>query len=225
TGAWSGVRILDFDNVPSLGDDVTITGTVEENFDFTRITGVQTYINNGPSTVPSWTELGTFALNDEQYEGVLVRTSGECTAGWNNFEEWFISDGSGDIMINDEMYQFEPTVGTNYQVTGPLNYAFSAFKIEPRDMDDVSVVSSVDELSTLDFSVFPNPVSDFLTVNHDENESVFLQLFDSNGRVVLNERLDTGASNIDIRSLAAGNYTLLLTTAEKATAKKLEIIK
>lgn len=80
---------------------------------------------------------------------------------------------------------------------------------------------STNELNTnIDFSVYPNPATDFIYVkNYKEAESYMI--FDVLGRIVLQANLNQ--EKIDIKSLEKGNYILQLKT--KNNIKTFKIIK
>ncbi len=119
TGPWSGIWIFG-DNVLDLqvGDSVTVTGTVDEDYDYTRIESItEVIINSTGNPVPDPTEISTDvvgasssgSLPAESYEGVLVVYSDvtvidenadgdpgpdEGSGGSRNFGEMLIADNS-----------------------------------------------------------------------------------------------------------------------------------
>lgn len=210
TGPWSGVFVFDNVNVPSLGDVVSIEATIEEYFDLTELTSVDNFIVTGQDVVPAAEELSTLDVNDEQWEGVLVKSTGECTELPNNFGEWLINDGGGTVIIDDVMYLFSPTLGTNYEVVGPVTYAFGDYRILPRDVNDVNAVSSVDEFEYFEISIYPNPTSDVLIIESEEYNGIVLNVRDLTGRMVISQQLNQTRTSLDVSGLSQGNYSLEL---------------
>ena len=141
TDIRSGIYIYDQNNTPALGDEVTLTGTVDEYFELTEIVSVTAFtVNSSNNTIPEPIALTSTAANNEDYEGMLVKViDAICTNADLGFGEWEINDGSGPIVINDLMYAFSPDLNIAYSVTGPLVYSFGNYKIEPRSMDDVLI--------------------------------------------------------------------------------------
>ena len=139
TGNYSGIWVNG--TGVARGDSVTVEGIVNENYDLTLITADSLLINSSGNPLPSPEILTTGAVGVEEYEGVLVKTSGDCTNenpdAPNDYGEWVINDGSDSIRIDDLGYLYEPTLGNTYEVTGPLYYSYSNFKIEPRDSTDI----------------------------------------------------------------------------------------
>jgi phosphatidylserine/phosphatidylglycerophosphate/cardiolipin synthase-like enzyme len=142
--AWTGIYIYDQGNTPAIGDSVTLTGTVDEYYNMTEIvnlTGFATINTGNPLPEPIVITSGEAT---EAYESVLIRVEeAECTNPDLGYGEWEINDGSGPVAVDDMGIAFAPTIGTSYTVTGPLNYSYSAFKIEPRDENDITVAEVI----------------------------------------------------------------------------------
>jgi hypothetical protein len=213
TGAWSGLRVFDTENEPALGDEVQVTGMVEEYFDNTRVTEISAYAVLGSTAVPAATQQGTFVLNDEMYEGVLVTAEGQCME-LLDFGEWSLDDGSGLVLVDDFLYDAMPGVGNVYLVTGPLDYSFGAFKILPRNESDVQIAFGLNELSVLQISAYPNPATDYITIQRESSEAIQVTLIDMMGKEVQSEMITSLLANIDVQTLAAGQYTLRVTNGD-----------
>ncbi|OGU76678.1 MAG: hypothetical protein A2V93_01480, partial [Ignavibacteria bacterium RBG_16_34_14] len=126
TGPWSGVRINGTEVLSrQRGDDVTVTGTVGENFSVTQISGIDSPSNitlnstGNPLPEPTVLPTSTFLNNTpngtvsaEQWEGVLVKfediivtdenadgNPGPNGGGNSNFGEMLIDDGSGSMRV------------------------------------------------------------------------------------------------------------------------------
>ncbi len=150
SGAFTGVYVDDATNTPARGDSVEITGTVEENFNFTRLTSVTAYnVASIGNAEPAAAMVATGDVNTEDYEGVLVMvSSAECTDPSAGFGQWKVYDGITDTcLVDDIIYSFTPVLGNTYDVTGPVWYSFSEYKILPRDAADING-------ATLDHTVY-----------------------------------------------------------------------
>ncbi len=117
TGPWSGVKLFGT-QVLTLrrGDNVTVTGTVYENYNVTEIKGLddasKVVVNSTGNAVPEATEISTQTIGTvtggtlpaESYEGVLVKYStltvtddnadGDSGPVSNNYGEIYVSDAS-----------------------------------------------------------------------------------------------------------------------------------
>lgn len=92
-------------------------------------------------------------------------------------------------------------------------------------IDDVkmkNVQLSVDELSSNEVVLFPNPASDIVTIeNAGTNASV--ELIDVNGRTVLVDRV--AQNGVNVSSLAAGVYNVIINSDEGVSNTRLTIVK
>src|SRR6185369_434197 len=142
----------------------------DEYFNMTEVTNVLAFqkVSSGGNIIPA--VISTNTPNAEMYEGVLVQVTGPyVTSTWSSqYHTWNVDDGSGAVVIDKQIYDAfpsaAPTAGA-YQVTGPVNYAFSAFSIEPRSAADVVFMNGVEQYTnTLNAVVYPNPVSNELNI-------------------------------------------------------------
>ena len=143
-GEWNGIYVYGSNNV-SVGDEVMITGTVVEYYDLTEInniTDLQT-ISSG-NDLPDPEILGTWDVNDESWESVLVKIEeAHCTNTNLGYGEWELNDGSGPCRVDDLGIVYSPDLGISYAVTGPLYFSFDDFKIEPRDENDIQILETI----------------------------------------------------------------------------------
>lgn len=178
---WSGIWVNDGTFTHVKGDEVDVTGTVEENFGVTRLDDVTTsvVVNAGvgafaPIDVTTGS-ITTGAPGAESYESVLVRVmnavvTDEYPDGYPGFGEFVVNDGSGDLRIDDRFDAFNGGQGPDttysidevYNITGFGYNSFNNYKVIPRDTSDVvRVVGIEDDLAVpSDFELeqnFPNP--------------------------------------------------------------------
>ena len=98
---------------------------------------------------------------------------------------------------------------------------------------NVSNLTSVDLVGEIDFSIYPNPVTDELVINYNvtENSNVKFVLYDLGGRVVdllLNETKSAGNYNLIYnikKDTKSGNYILHAQFGEQQWSKKIVISK
>ena len=139
-GPWSGLWVYN-SSAPSLGDLVRLTGDVVEYSGLTELTNLSEYaVVTSGNPLPNPVVLSTAAVSDEQYESVLVRVENVTVTNPDlGYGEWSVSDGSGDVVIDDKgSYTYVPAGGdTLTAIIGPLDYGYGAFKIQPRDDNDI----------------------------------------------------------------------------------------
>lgn len=88
---------------------------------------------------------------------------------------------------------------------------------------DVGSQLSIGE-NEFEFSVYPNPASDEITINLPEMAGVRLMIIDNTGKLVVDMKLINKSTVVDVSKLATGVYTLKLTSDEgQVSANKLVI--
>lgn len=208
-GAYNGVFVLDYVNDPTIGDNITITGTVDEYFNYTTIENPSAYtVNSSGNTLPTAITLTTLAVNDEQYEGVLVKVMGAtCTAdtATSGNGEWTINDGSGALIVDNKMFSFNAVVSSIYNVTGVVDFSFSNFKLLPRDVNDVQISTSINEFENVKVAVYPNPVQNF--INFDLNINNYsVRIVDITGKTVSNSVSTSNKHKVNTTNFNNGIY-------------------
>jgi hypothetical protein len=96
---------------------------------------------------------------------------------------------------------------------------------QPYEIFDIG--SSIDDYGiNLEFSVFPNPTSDYLKLKVKDytNGSLTYQLYDANGKLLESKKLDGAETYIQVDMLAPSNYFLKVTDNDKEM-KVFKIIK
>ncbi len=174
-GEWNGVYVYSSNNV-TLGDEVELTCEVDEYYDLTELKNVSlfTLLSSG-NPLPAASILDTWGVNDEAYEGVLVEVEDAiCTNDNLGYGEWEVDDGSGPCVVDDMGVVYTPALGISYSVTGPLNYSFDFYKIEPRDENDIVINEN---LYFVKEPVQINPDKNSVTLEWETNVEATTELF------------------------------------------------
>ena len=169
---WSGIWFVGtHESLPTLrnGDSITIAGTVQEQFDVTRIGNVNTapikHSSNNPlPAIPVLTtgnfgvQYGNGAPNAEKYEGMLVRfnnvTITSIDPTFSDITEFEVDDGTGPILVRrDGMHNYSNVLGDTLlgkdilwrytklsYLQGILYYSFNRYKITPRTNADFGTI-------------------------------------------------------------------------------------
>jgi endonuclease I len=229
-GPRTGLYIYDPNRYPAIGDSIVITGQVKEHFGLTEIAGPDYYLlikTDRPVPEPA---VITAAEIGEDWESVLVRIKdATCTFSqhWTNNDMWRINDGTGTVNVkNNEVFSLTPSLNRNYTITGPLNYDYSEWKIELRNLQDVADPTSVlDDIAVSGLAVYPNPAFEKITVELPGIKGInaSVKVFDIMGIERHTEKIDPHTTSITIdlkaRNLANGVY-LIVYSDKNITASK-----
>jgi hypothetical protein len=212
--AYNGIYIYQLnDSSIVIGDSVEVTGNVDE-FSFgsatlpTELTQIGfpsniTVLNSG-NTLPTPVNISTSNVNMEEWEGVLVKVSNaECVSTTGGFGRWDLNDGSGVADADDDIFFYHLTavVGSYYDVTGIGHYFFDEYSILPRDFSDISLVVGVNETTSANVLIYPNPVKDIINFKLDIN-NFNVSIIDVTGKTVkvvssINNKLAISTSNLN----------------------------
>jgi hypothetical protein len=136
-GAGSGLWVQGSDAV-AVGDQVTVEGAVANSNGLLRIEVTTVRVNTSNNALPAAVTLSTGALLSADYVGVLVQAVGSCDNADLGYGEWSIDDGTGSLRVDDLGFDFAAqVVDETYQVTAPLFYSYSNYKLVPRSAADV----------------------------------------------------------------------------------------
>ncbi len=93
---------------------------------------------------------------------------------------------------------------------------------------EISEVTGIEEAKgiTLQCSAYPNPTTDFLTlkVENYDNTNLSYQLFDMNGKLLENKKIDSNQTSIVMSNLVPASYFVKVTDNNKEV-KTFKIIK
>jgi len=142
TGGWNGLFIYESGRNPAVGDSIVLTGKITEYYDKTEMSDITDYyFISSNNELPEPVVVTTGGVSEE-HESVLTRVlNANCTdANYHgDYYMWKVDDGSGVLKIhNTAIFEFEPTEGVSYQITGPMNWDFGEWKIELRFESDVA---------------------------------------------------------------------------------------
>jgi hypothetical protein len=206
SGAWQGIQVYGSNVGVAINDEVTVTGTVTEYYNFTEIiinSDADYTVNSSGNTPYAIPLLAMDVAYSEDYEGTVVRVE---DATCSNIDlgngEWEVTDGVNIAMVDDMIYGFAPTLNQCYHLQGIMYYSFSNFKIELRDASDISICGGgnlppviADLLHTPDMPTSSDAVVVSATVTDDNG-------LDS---VVLSYSVDAGAATTVAMTIDAGD--------------------
>lgn len=224
-GEWSAVYVYkaNFINttnpVVSIGDEVEVTGYVDEYYGYTEISGnsdeVTVTILSAGNPVPSVIELTADVIStSEQYESVFVLVNNiTCLQEPDNHGIWFGNDDTGICGFDDQyLYwdnwdpEFIVNIGDTFEaIQGFIVYSYDNYCVCPRDWDDINPVVSSNEntvnASSEFISCYPNPFNPQTTayLNLKNDSRVTLNVYNIKGekiRTLVSETLTAGEHHI-----------------------------
>ena len=154
-GPWNGIVCFEYDGWdnfdwvdvsgsphtgPAEGDEVTLTGTIEEYYNLTELTSVSSGVVHGASDEMIAPSLIPVIDMGEAYEGCLV-AFGNVTVSNSDlgYGEWEFSNADGSARVDDKWdYYYFPHEGHEIAyIEGVVDYSFSNYKLQPRLARDV----------------------------------------------------------------------------------------
>lgn len=159
-GPWSGLYVYhgNTSNAMTVGDDVQLTGILDEYYNLTELTSISSYeiISQGnplpPALSLTTSQIAYGSPTCEQYEGVLVKlTDVQIKSGVDNYGQFKVADVSNvQAMIDNGLFNITGTYSINvndwwYMIQGIVDYHSSAgFKINPRNANDMIKQDSIE---------------------------------------------------------------------------------
>ena len=208
SGPWTGVYVYSNDYLLNEGDSVTLTAEVDEYYELTELKNVNNLTVISSGNTPIINNCSTGAASSEEFEGCLIEVvNANCNNDNAGFGEWIVNDGTGDVIIDDFFYVFVPNLNTNYNVKGALTYSYGAYKLLPRNSNDVSVFVSILENNNEVIKLYPNPLNQTnLNINLENNSIV--SLFDLSGQLIKTYQLKSGNNSLNLDFLNKGLYII-----------------
>lgn len=111
------------------------------------------------------------------------------------------SGKGGSVAFSTGQTVYSTRIGTNVSVAEGVQQPF-----------EISVITGIDAAKdvTLNYSVYPNPTTDFLTlkVENDDHNRLLYQLFDTHGVLVMSKMLEGTETSISMSHLTSAIYIL-----------------
>ena len=219
---WSGITLFGIEQVLARGDEIKITGQIEEynddyNFKWDNNTqiivdSIEVLSSGNELYAPIDVTTGELNESPEKYEGVLVKVNNTQITSINSYD-WSVNDGSGECLIDDDASRLADwfdalLVDDNFSfLTGPYIFSFGSYKIEIRDMNDIGEITDIDKsieqvVHTYKLEQnFPNPFNPETRIYFEipNNEMVTVAIYN-----VLGHKIRT----LEHSTFAAGKHTL-----------------
>lgn len=181
--------------------------------------------NNGP-VAPVVITVDQLVNNINDYvsqlvkvENVHVETGNTYTEGSTGNNTIFSQNGNEAVLRNN-FKTLDMTIGdnTNWDITGFAVIYDDAKQIYPRNNNDVSIVTSVDELAT-EIAIYPNPTSDIVNIVTNGNAQR-VEIANVDGQIVSSEAVSSDVISVSLKAQPAGMYFVRIYTANEVIVRK-----
>jgi hypothetical protein len=229
SGPWNGVYVYDSAHIASAGiipgDSIIIAGTVSEYLTYTElgtITSV-TKVSSSNTLHPAYA-VTTANSTTEELEGVLVTlTNIPCVdnSGSASYGEWTVYNGTDSTKIGGQLYKYTTaTVGTSYDITGVVYLAYGGVvRVEPRNANDVTVHSGINEIEYNNINIYPNPVSNILYINNMKGIEI-IKISNILGETIESIKVSGNQTMVNVHDLSKGIYFISLINENGITSTK-----
>jgi hypothetical protein len=242
------------DYTPTIGDNVTVTGTVTENwsgwkYEFnTVIHSISNVVVNstGDHVSPVAVTAAELVADPEGYEGNLITTGQVTVTSINNYD-WTVSDGTGEFLIDDDWTVYEGPADSTMGalavddvipgITGIWNYSYSSYKVQIRDVNDFNSTVGIVDGAALPYRFalnqnYPNPFNPSTTIEYSLARQVqhTLKVYNLRGALVttlVNDVRPAGNYSVtwNANNFASGLYFLRLDAGDFQKTRKMIILK
>ncbi len=233
--AWAAANIYDYSHIVSMGDSITFSGLVQEYYNETEIANIGNFtkVSSG-NPIPAATLVGLNTIQNEQYEGMLIKVKDVNDVRYNAAQAWYVfADSTGGIdTVDNVIFTYNYTQGKKYNITGVVHFEYANW-IEPRnigDIDSINVTAAGIKEYQNDFAnmnIYPNPNNGMFTVSFDvlgDERTMDVILTDITGRIIYKKELDThtGASTLQMNtsSFDKGTYFLEIGNTQSRSVRK-----
>jgi len=222
------------------GDSVATKGEVGFFAGVTQLVFLDTLYKIGTGVVPSPVLVQDL---DESTESELIRLNNVSlvtpaqwdTAGKPAGFNVSVTDGQStwEVRIDEQTNIFKtnmpkPTgkfnvsgIGGQFDNSSPYT---SGYQIQPRSIQDIELISSVNNIATANVRVFPNPNNGQFTINWLENTKGFeATMYSLNGQAIVHVDTNENTTVVAANGIAAGLYILEVKGDDKVFRTKLTI--
>lgn len=175
----------------------------------------------------------TFEYYDDEMRLMIALTETNIPYSWgglstvDNAVRAMYPDANGTVIFDSGTTysgEFEITPASNYVINKCEIVAF----IQRRSTGEIQQVnkialpepSNIENNITKSLSIYPNPASDIVKVNSEENIN-YIEILNISGQIVSFENVNTNNAEINISNLSSGVYFIKVYTANDVTTQKL----
>lgn len=152
--------------------------------------------------------------SDSLYNGCiyLIKSNSTGDTQWTRLHP--IRPGNGNIIVKQ-------TLDAGYIITGRAqNEGSNKSKVfllkTDKNGNSSKITATMPFEDKIDFSIFPNPVSDILNIRRKDNSKVFVEMIDIYGRVLFQKTYSDSFIKIELSKYPKGQYILKMISDTKS---------
>lgn len=89
----------------------------------------------------------------------------------------------------------------------------------------ITPCTGIEDIETIQLSLYPNPVSDKITIELASNSKAFISLIDSRGSIIKQHSTESNMASIDLTEIPEGIYIVKVATEEGVGFRKIVVIR
>jgi hypothetical protein len=157
-----------------------------------------------------------------QVDTAVSISNGTITANIADQEYQWINADTKTVIENETTQDFMPNVSGNYAVIINQFFGKGNFCSDTSGARFVEVVATGLETSTVsNFTIYPNPASDNVTITLTESASGTVSIVDLHGNAIATKSISGNTSNISTADLASGVYVVKISSDKGVAVKQL----
>ncbi len=202
------------------------SGNIVWNKGIGAITGGDAYSFGTLFSQSASTNVSFLSMMDTSY--VVFKFSGEPSELCNSFN-FGIDNTADDAQILAA--EIDSTCNINPLIVTITNTGFASNSTEYYESNDFcSFIASVNETTSVDLNIYPNPATDFVTIELGNLKNIDLQnavlvVYDMTGKKVFEKQLNNSSmEKISTADYAAGLYTIIIANSNNILAKQRVIV-
>ncbi len=131
------------------------------------------------------------------------------------------SQNGSEALLRNSFKTLDMEIGdnTNWDITGFAAIYDSDIQIFPRDNDDVTLVTSVEELIA-EIAIYPNPTSNVINIAAEGLNVERVELANVDGQIVSSEEVASDMVTVSLEGQPAGMYFVRIYTANEVIVRK-----
>jgi len=182
---------------------------------------------------PSSTETVYISANVTNATIVNLKVTNNPAAYASNFQTILMLDNglNGDLLAGDQIFTAEVPFTTS---NDHIKYYIEAENPDAIALDPeraeyfyyhyyVDQVVGIELAQNFETSIFPNPTSDFLTIDVKKQDNFTYRIFNSTGKLMIEQVNVKGQQQISVENYSRGIYVIQITSGEFVKTEKLII--